>query len=133
MTGEFRMSLDPSEKDALQYVPGASSTANNQPRVSDPRQFDRLQQYVVAIRPPVVRFKDLEAVVTSKLKFNVPLTRRVVSVQEEALTVEQAGQRQAPNGSLEYLVMKSGSNQPVLRVLEEMSALPDASVHQVTV
>jgi GWxTD domain-containing protein len=90
MTGEFHLTMDPSEKDALLYVPGAgltqmesmglaSKTArfNNtdgthlaQPiggRREQDSEFSRLERYAKVQQAPAVKFKDLEAVVTSRL------------------------------------------------------------------
>jgi hypothetical protein len=90
MTGEFHLTMDPSEKDALTYVPGAgltqmepmglsSKTArfNNtdgthsaQPlgmRPENQSEFSRLELNAKIQRPPPVKFKDLEAVVTSRV------------------------------------------------------------------
>lgn len=94
MTGEYRMTMDPSEKDALLYVPGAGLTISEQMGLSEKRdrftrtdgtrmgspiggsqsmrynQFERLQLYANIQKPPVVKFKDLEAVVDSSIEFN---------------------------------------------------------------
>jgi GWxTD domain-containing protein len=90
MTGEFHLTMDPSEKDALTYVPGAgltqmeamglsSKTArfNNtdgthsaSPLGMTPEnqtEFSRLELNAKIQRPPPVKFKDLEAVVTSRV------------------------------------------------------------------
>ena len=90
MTGEFHLTMDPSEKDALLYVPGAgltqmesmglaSKTArfNNtdgthlaQPlggRLEQDSEFSRLERYAKVQQAPPVKFKDLEALVTSRL------------------------------------------------------------------
>jgi GWxTD domain-containing protein len=94
MTGEFRMTMDPSEKDALLYVPNAGLTlyeqmgmssktdrftrtdgtrlgTGNQPLPQRMNQFERLQQFALLQKPPAVKFKDLEASVNSKVTFNV--------------------------------------------------------------
>jgi len=93
MTGEYHLTMDPSEKDALLYVPGAgltlaesmgtsSKTArfNNtdgthmaQPLGGQPEsqsEFSRLDLYAKIQQAPPVKFKDLEAVVTSRLVRN---------------------------------------------------------------
>jgi GWxTD domain-containing protein len=90
MTGEYHLTMDPSEKDALTYVPGAgltqmeslglsSKTArfNNTDGTStaygpagptaSQNEFTRLELNAKIQRPPPVKFKDLEAVVTSRL------------------------------------------------------------------
>ncbi len=94
MTGEFRMTMDPTEKDALLYVPNAGLTmmeqmgmaskvdrftrtdgtrlgTGNQPLPQRMNQFERLQQFALLQKPPAVKFKDLEASVNSKVTFNV--------------------------------------------------------------
>jgi GWxTD domain-containing protein len=94
MTGEYRMTMDPSEKDALLMVPnagltlmeqmGLSSKADRFNRTDGTRlgqafggtpmrmnQFERLEQYANLQKPPQVKFKDLEAAVTSNITFNI--------------------------------------------------------------
>src|SRR5580704_6954036 len=93
MTGEYHLTMDPSEKDALLYVPGAGLTLaesmgmsdktarfNNtdgthmaQPLGGQPEsmsEFSRLDLYAKIQTAPPVKFKDLEAVVTSRLVRN---------------------------------------------------------------
>lgn len=91
MSGEYRMTIDPSEKDALLHVPGAGLTFDEQfygrdkadrlnrdgaslgnalGNTSRVNQFDRLQLMADVFRPPAIKFKDLEAIVTTKLSFN---------------------------------------------------------------
>ncbi|MDE3138192.1 MAG: GWxTD domain-containing protein, partial [Acidobacteriota bacterium] len=90
MTGEYRLTTDPSEKDALTYVPGAGLTdleamglANKGDRFTrtdgthmgnvmgeEPasmNEFNRLELYAKIFQPPPVKFKDLEAIVTSRI------------------------------------------------------------------
>ena len=94
MSGEYRMTMDPSEKDALLYVPGAGLTMMEQMGMaskddrfnrtdgthlgvpveqmgSKMNQFNRLEQFSKLQRPPAVKFKDLEAAVNSRISFNV--------------------------------------------------------------
>lgn len=93
MTGEYRMTMDPSEKDALLYVPNAGLTMNEQmglssktdrfnrtdgthlgtgtqPLPASMNQFERLEQFAKLQKAPVVKFKDLEALVSSTVRFN---------------------------------------------------------------
>jgi GWxTD domain-containing protein len=93
MTGEYRMTMDPSEKDALLYVPNAGLTmyeemgmssktdrfsrtdgtrlgTGNMPLPSRMNQFERLQRFAMLQKPPQVKFKDLEAQVNSTVRFN---------------------------------------------------------------
>ncbi|PWT99151.1 MAG: GWxTD domain-containing protein [Terriglobia bacterium] len=101
MTGEYHMTMDPSEKDALTYVPGAGLTLMEQMGLANKtdrfnrtdgthlgtplggptakmNQFDRLDQFVRLQKPPEIKFKDLEAQVNSRITFNIlPMTQRV--------------------------------------------------------
>ena len=93
MTGEYHLTMDPSEKDALLYVPGAGLTMMEsmglasktsrfdntdgthmaQPLGGQPEsyeEFSRLELYAKIQQAPPVKFKDLEAVVTSRLVRN---------------------------------------------------------------
>jgi GWxTD domain-containing protein len=94
MTGEYRMTMDPSEKDALLYVPNAGLTlyeqmgltskadrfnrtdgtrlgVGNMPLPARMNQFERLEQYAKLQKPPAIKFKDLEAAVTSRITYNL--------------------------------------------------------------
>jgi GWxTD domain-containing protein len=94
MTGEYRLTIDPSEKDALLHVPGAGLTLAEEmglstkadrfsrtdgTRMGSPmggsqsmryNQFERLQLYANLHKAPPVKFKDLEAVVDSNIEYN---------------------------------------------------------------
>jgi GWxTD domain-containing protein len=93
MSGEFRMTMDPSEKDALTYVPGAGLTlyeqmgladqsqrftrtdgttlgTGNQPLPASMDEFERLAQFSNLQKAPQVKFKDLQAVVSSSIRYN---------------------------------------------------------------
>lgn len=92
-SGEYHLTMDPSEKDALTYVPGAGLTdmeamgmASKTQRFqntdgthmaqamgSQPEsynEFSRLEQYAKVQQAPDVKFKDLEAVVDERLTAN---------------------------------------------------------------
>ncbi len=94
MTGEYRMTMDPSEKDALLMVPGAGLTLMEQMGLADKadrfsrtdgtrlgtgtqplparmNQFERLQQFADLQKAPKIKFKDLEAQVNSRIIFNL--------------------------------------------------------------
>jgi GWxTD domain-containing protein len=94
MCGDYHMTLDRSEKDALKYTPnggltmyeelGMSSKAERfshggleqlgaSPFNTDQqtKQFDRLSQFYNLQKPPAVKFKDLEEVVSHKISVNL--------------------------------------------------------------
>jgi GWxTD domain-containing protein len=95
MCGEYHMSIDRSEKDALLMVPGAGLTLYEQMGLASKtdrfsggglerlgtgpfsqdlqsKQFDRLEQYAKLNAPPPIKFKDLEnELVTHKIRTNM--------------------------------------------------------------
>jgi GWxTD domain-containing protein len=95
MCGDFHMTIDRSEKDALKYVPGAGLTLSEQQgqstkadrftngieqlgkgpgtETNQSKQFDRLDRMAKLMAPPVIKFKDLESyMVTSKILSGPP-------------------------------------------------------------
>ena len=94
MCGDYHMTMDRSEKDALLYTPNAGLTfyeqmgmANKADRFTSggierlgngplaasdsAKEFDRLEQFAKLQAPPVVKFKDLEEVVSHKISVNL--------------------------------------------------------------
>jgi GWxTD domain-containing protein len=94
MCGDYHMTIDRSEKDALKYTPNAGLTlyeqmglANKAQRFSgggleqlgagpdsasqSSKEFDRLEQYAKLQAPPPVKFKDLEEIVNTKIVTNL--------------------------------------------------------------
>jgi len=109
MSGEYRMTIDPSEKDALLHVPGAGLTwaeqfngidkaerlNSNSASIGNPlgntsrtNPFDRLQLMADIFKPPEVKYKDLEAQITTRLSYNIlPFTYRTDFVRVTEDTV----------------------------------------------
>jgi GWxTD domain-containing protein len=101
MTGEYHMTMDPSEKDALLYVPGAGLTMMESMGLADKtdrfnrtdgthlgtpfggetesmNEFTRLEQFAKLQMPPKIKFTDLESAVTTHLSYNIlPMKVRV--------------------------------------------------------
>jgi GWxTD domain-containing protein len=94
MCGDFHMTMDRSEKDALLYTPNAGLTLYEQMGMASKasrfnggglerlgtgpfsndlqtKQFDRLEQFYKLQKPPAVKFKDLEEVVSHKISVNL--------------------------------------------------------------
>jgi len=94
MCGDYHMTIDRSEKDALKYTPNAGLTMYEQMGMSSKAQrfsnagleqlgagpfnqdlqtkeFDRLEQFAKLQAAPPVKFKDLEEVVTHKISVNL--------------------------------------------------------------
>jgi len=96
MCGDYHMTIDRSEKDALQHVPGAGATLYEQmgmskqadrfrgglenlgdgpnAAINQSKQFDRLEQFAKLQAPPPVKFKDLESTTppTPKAGLSIP-------------------------------------------------------------
>jgi GWxTD domain-containing protein len=94
MCGDYHMTLDRSEKDALKYTPNAGLTLYEQMGMTNKasrftnggveqlgaspfnkdlqtKEFDRLEQYAKLQAAPAVKFKDLEEVVSHKINVNL--------------------------------------------------------------
>ncbi|HEX7424586.1 MAG TPA: GWxTD domain-containing protein [Terriglobales bacterium] len=94
MCGDYHMTMDRSEKDALKYTPNAGLTLYEQMGMSNKasrftnggieqlgsspfnqdlqsKQFDRLEQFAKLNRAPAVKFKDLEEVVSHHISVNL--------------------------------------------------------------
>ena len=93
LCGEYHMTMDPSEKDALLHVPNAGLTlyeeqglASKDDRFSrtdgthlgvpdaymnqSMNEFNRLEQFFKLQQPPDVKFKDLESEISSRVTYN---------------------------------------------------------------
>jgi len=95
MCGDYHMTIDRSEKDALQHVPGAGATLYEQmgmakqsdrfrgglenlgdgpnSSMNQSKQFDRLEQYAKLQAPPPVKFKDLESFLSNHKLLTGPI------------------------------------------------------------
>lgn len=111
MTGEYRMTMDPSEKDALLYVPNAGLTwieemglaskadrfsrtdgtrlgVGDMPLPARMNQFERLRIYADLQKPPQIKFKDLEAAVTTRIRYNLlPMQARADFIRVTDTTI----------------------------------------------
>jgi GWxTD domain-containing protein len=112
MSGEYHMTMDPSEKDALLYVPNAGLTFNEQMGLSTKTQdmfqntngthmavpenmlpesmqeFTRLENFAKLMAPPKVKFTDLEEVVSTNIRYNtLPMRVRTDYVRVTESTV----------------------------------------------
>jgi GWxTD domain-containing protein len=93
MSGEYHMTMDPSEKDALLNVPNAGLTLAEQmgmaskndrfnrtdgthlgtgtgPLPASMNEFERIERFAKLSKPPAAKFKDLEAAVSSTVRYN---------------------------------------------------------------
>jgi GWxTD domain-containing protein len=147
MCGEFHMTMDRSEKDALLYTPNAGLTLYEQmgmanktqrftggglerlgagPMSSDlqTKQFDRLEQFAKLQAPPPVKFKDLEEeVVSSKVLLNpMPFDVRSDFVKVTADTVLVPVTIQMKNRDITF-VNKEGVQRGTVNIFGRVTTL----------
>lgn len=145
MCGAYQMTMDRSEKDALLYVPNAGLTfyeemgmASKADRFSgrperlgagpfqdrqSSKYFDRLQQFAALQKAPAVKFKDLEEVVTSKVRYNLmPFDVRVDFVKVTTDTVLVPITLQMKNREMTFSV-KDGVARAIVNVFGRVSTM----------
>jgi len=145
-SGEYHMTMDPGEKDALLHVPGAglsqmeamgmSSKADRFSRsdgMTTPRsmggtpesmnEFSRLELYAKVNKPPAVKFKDLEAVVTSRIvRDQVHFNWRTDYLKVTNDTVLVPVTIQIPNGQLSF-TSKEGIHSATMNIFGRITTL----------
>jgi GWxTD domain-containing protein len=145
-SGEYHLTMDPSEKDALLHVPGAGlsqmeqmglaskadrftrSDGTNLPTTmggtpASMNEFTRLEAYANAFKPPVVKFKDLEAIVTSRIvRDQVHFTWRTDFLKVTNDTVLVPVTVQIPNTQLSFQ-SKEGVHSATINIFGRVSTL----------
>ena len=146
MTGEYRMTMDPSEKDALLYVPGAGLTmmeqmgmssktdrfnrtdgthlgTGNSPLPQKMNQFERLEQFAKLQKPPVIKFKDLEASVNSTIKFNIlPIKVRADFLKMTASSIQTNITLQMEKKDLQFQ-QKEGISKAAINIYARITSM----------
>jgi GWxTD domain-containing protein len=148
MCGDYHMTIDRSEKDALKHTPGAGLTMSEQmgqstkadrfsgggleqlgsgpgTQMNQSKQFDRLDQYAKLTAPPVIKFKDLESyMVSSKILTGPPFLFDVrtdyVKVTNDTVLVPLT--LQIHNKDITY-VTKDGVSTGTVNILGRVSNL----------
>ena len=145
-SGEYHMTMDPSEKDALLHVPGAGlslmesmgmasktdrftrSDGTNLPRTmggtpASMDEFNRLELYSKVNKPPEVKFKDLEAVVTSRIvRDQVHFNWRADYLKVTNDTVLVPVTVQVPNSQLSFQA-KEGIHSATINIFGRVTTL----------
>jgi GWxTD domain-containing protein len=145
-TGEYHLTMDPSEKDALLHVPGAGlsqlesmglasktdrftrSDGTFLPKTlgggpASMNEFTRLEMFAKAFKPPEVKFKDLEALVTSRLvRDQVHFTWRTDYLKVTNDTVLVPVTVQIPNNQLSFH-SKEGVHSATMNIFGRVSTL----------
>jgi GWxTD domain-containing protein len=145
-SGEYHMTMDPSEKDALLHVPGAGlsmmesmglaskadrftrsdgtnlpTTMGGQP--ASMNEFNRLEQFAKVQQAPAVKFKDLEALVTSRIvRDQVHFAWRTDFLKVTSDTVLVPVTVQVPNSQLSFQ-SKDGVHTATMNIFGRISTL----------
>lgn len=145
-SGEYHLTMDPSEKDALLHVPGAGlslmeemgmaskadrftrsdgtnlpTTMGGQP--ASMNEFNRLELYAKVQQAPPVKFKDLEALVTSRIvRDQVHFMWRTDFLKVTNDTVLVPVTIQIPNNQLSFQT-KDGVHSAMLNIFGRVSTL----------
>ncbi len=145
-SGEYHLTMDPSEKDALLYVPGAGLTLlesmgmasktdrftrsdgthlgtplGGTPASMD--EFTRLENYAKAFKPPEVKFKDLESIVTHRLvrdQLHFDYRTDFLKVTNDTVLVPVTVQ--VPNSQLNFQA-KDGIHSATMNIFGRVSTL----------
>ncbi len=145
-SGEYHMTMDPSEKDALLHVPGAGlslmesmgmatkadrftrSDGTNLPRSMGGQpasmdEFNRLELYAKVNKPPEVKFKDLESLVTHRIvRDQVHFTWRTDFLKVTNETVLVPVTIQIPNSQLSFQA-KDGIHSATMNIFGRVTTL----------
>jgi GWxTD domain-containing protein len=145
-SGEYHLTMDPSEKDALLHVPGAGlsllesmgmasktdrftrsdgtnlpTTLGGTPASMD--EFNRLELYAKVQKAPEVKFKDLEAIVTARIvRDQLKFTWRTDFMKVTNDTVLVPITIQVSNGQLNFQA-KDGIHSATMNVFGRVSTL----------
>jgi len=150
-SGEYHLTMDPSEKDALLHVPnaglselesmGMASKADRFSRSdgtylpttmggtpSSLNEFTRLELYAKVQRPPEVKYKDLEALVTSRMvRDQLHFTYRTDFMKVTSDTVLVPVTVQIPNHQLQFK-SKDGVHSASMNIFGRVSTLTGRTV-----
>ena len=68
-SGDYHLTMDPSERDSVLYVPRGSLGAprNQGCTPASKNEVEKIELFIGALRPPETKFKDLEAMVTARI------------------------------------------------------------------
>src|SRR5262244_1646032 len=150
-SGEYHLTMDPSEKDALLHVPGAGlsllesmgmasktdrftrSDGTNLPKSmggepASMNEFNRLELYAKVQKPPEVKFKDLETLVTARIvRDQLHFNWRTDFLKVTNDTVLVPVTVQVPNNQLSF-ASKEGIHTATLNVFGRVSTLTNRIV-----
>jgi GWxTD domain-containing protein len=154
MTGEYHLTMDPGEKDALLHVPNAGLTQLESMGMASKRdrftrtdgmtigqplgglpesmeEFTRLDLYAKIFKPPSVKFNDLKAVVTARLSSQLlPFDVRTDFLRVTEETVLTPITIQVANRDLQFQ-NKNGVMHAVMDIFAQLSSLSGRTVNTI--
>ena len=144
MCGDYHMTINPNEKDALLHVPGAgltmyeqmgmmnkadriagitNSTMGPNSGMDTTKQFDKLETWALLNQAPKVKFKDLEEVVSHKINVNLmPFDIRTDFVKVTSDTVLVPVTIQVKNKDITF-VNKDGVQRGTVNIFGRVTGL----------
>ena len=148
--GAYEMTIDRSKKDALLRIPGAGLTQLEEMGMSskadrfgrgiealgagpfnqnqESKQFDRLDTFAKLNAPPPIKFKELDAIVTHKIRYNLlPFDVRVDFVKLTSDTVLVPVTLQIPLRGLTWS-NKDGVQRATLNIFGKMTTVAGRTV-----
>ena len=131
-TGDYHVTLDPAAQNALLYTPGTGFTLVEQMSsvISINRQPDRATNSAVSSDnpPPIVKFKDLEAVANSGLRYDtLPMLVRTDYIRATDATVLAILTVQFKNSDLPYAT-NEGIAKSTVNIYGRVTSLTGRSV-----
>ena len=138
--GDYHITLDPDEKDAMAKIPNAGLKLSEQLNLSNKAQrgrgepslfggnsqskmFEKMDQLSRAMAPPPVKFRDLEEIVDHKIRYNqLPFDVQIDYVKAGADTVLVPITIQVANRDLTY-VAKDGIQHASVNIFGRVSTL----------
>jgi GWxTD domain-containing protein len=145
-SGEYHLTMDPGEKDALLHVPGAGLSLMEQMGMASKadrftrsdgmtmpttlggtpaslNEFNRLELYAKVNRPPEVKYNDLEAIVTSRMvRDQLKFSYRTDFLKVTSDTVLVPVSVQIPNNQLSFKA-KDGVHSAEVNIFGRVSSL----------
>jgi len=122
-SGEYRMTTDSSEKDALSHVPGHQQPLDRR------NQFDLVERDVDLRKPPAIKFKDLEAAVTTSIRYNtLPMKVRTDFVPVTPTSILSNISLQFDRKDLQFQ-QKEGYSKAVINLYARVSTMSRRTVN----
>lgn len=132
MSGEYRLTIDPTEKDALKHTPLAPQPQQVRGAMSLRDEFDPLERIYELGKAPKTKFPDLLAIVSSEVRYNtLPLNAQInfIPVTPASIYVNINLQIEA-TGNVNLYGRITTISRRVVKVFEEVVSGDGTSLYQ---